>query len=63
MNAEDSASAQVARYLSRALIELGHEVRLITGTLHDGGVNGVSGYNASRQILRGAKRLGRSSVS
>ncbi|MCH8935447.1 MAG: glycosyltransferase family 4 protein [Gemmatimonadetes bacterium] len=29
-------SAQVARYLSRALIELGHEVRLITGTLHDG---------------------------
>ena len=29
-------SAQVARYLSRALIDLGHEVRLITGTLHDG---------------------------
>ena len=29
-------SAQVARYLSRALIELGHEVHLITGTLHDG---------------------------
>ena len=29
-------SAQVARYLSRALIELGHEVRLITGTLRDG---------------------------
>ena len=29
-------SAQVARYLSRALIELGHEVRLITGTLDDG---------------------------
>ncbi len=29
-------SAQVARYLSRALIEQGHEVRLITGTLHDG---------------------------
>ena len=29
-------SAQVARYLSHALIELGHEVHLITGTLHDG---------------------------
>jgi glycosyltransferase involved in cell wall biosynthesis len=29
-------SAQVARYLSRALIGLGHEVRLITGTLDDG---------------------------
>ena len=29
-------SAQVARYLSRALIELGHDVHLITGTLHDG---------------------------
>jgi glycosyltransferase involved in cell wall biosynthesis len=29
-------SAQVARYLSRALIELGHEVHLITGTLRDG---------------------------
>jgi len=29
-------SAQVARYLSRALSELGHEVRLITGTLRDG---------------------------
>ena len=29
-------SAQVARYLSRALIELGHEVHLTTGTLHDG---------------------------
>ena len=29
-------SAQVARYLSRALTELGHEVRLITGTLLDG---------------------------
>ena len=29
-------SAQVARYLSRALIELGHEVCLITGTLDDG---------------------------
>ncbi len=29
-------SAQVARYLSRALIELGHDVRLITGTLRDG---------------------------
>ena len=29
-------SAQVARYLSQALIELGHEVRLITGTLRDG---------------------------
>ncbi|GMR14291.1 MAG: hypothetical protein BMS9Abin29_2538 [Gemmatimonadota bacterium] len=29
-------SAQVARYLSRALIGLGHEVRLITGTLRDG---------------------------
>jgi len=29
-------SAQVARYLSRALLELGHEVRLITGTLLDG---------------------------
>ena len=29
-------SAQVARYLSRALIELGHDVLLITGTLHDG---------------------------
>ena len=28
-------SAQVARYLSRALIELGHEVHLTTGTLHD----------------------------
>ena len=28
-------SAQVARYLSGALIELGHEVHLITGTLHD----------------------------
>ncbi len=29
-------SAQVARYLSRALIESGHDVRLVTGTLHDG---------------------------
>ena len=29
-------SAQVARYLSRALIEQGHEVHLITGTLRDG---------------------------
>ena len=29
-------SAQVARYLSRALLELGHEVRLVTGTLRDG---------------------------
>ncbi len=29
-------SAQVARYLSRALIELGHEVHLATGTLRDG---------------------------
>ncbi len=29
-------SAQVARYLSRALIELGHEVRLITGTYPGG---------------------------
>ena len=29
-------SAQVARYLSRALIEQGHEVHLITGTLSDG---------------------------
>ncbi len=29
-------SAQVARYLSRALIELGHDVHLITGTLRDG---------------------------
>ncbi len=29
-------SAQVARYLSRALIELGHEVHLVTGTLLDG---------------------------
>ena len=29
-------SAQVARYLSRALIELGHEVLLVTGTLRDG---------------------------
>ena len=33
------------------------------GTHPGGGVNGVSGYNAARQILRGAKRLGRSSVS
>ncbi len=32
-------SAQVARYLSRALIELGHEVCLITGTLDDGDHN------------------------
>jgi len=29
-------SAQVARYLSRALIALGHEVHLVTGTLRDG---------------------------
>jgi len=29
-------SAQVARYLSRALIDQGHEVRLVTGTLDDG---------------------------
>ena len=29
-------SAQVARYLSRALIDLGHEVHLVTGTLRDG---------------------------
>jgi glycosyltransferase involved in cell wall biosynthesis len=29
-------SAQVARYLSRALLELGHDVHLITGTLRDG---------------------------
>ncbi len=29
-------SAQVARYLSTALIQMGHEVRLITGTLDDG---------------------------
>jgi len=29
-------SAQVARYLSRALIESGHEVHLIAGTLRDG---------------------------
>ena len=29
-------SAQVARYLAHALIELGHEVHLITGTLLDG---------------------------
>ncbi len=29
-------SAQVARYLSRALLELGHEVCLFTGTLRDG---------------------------
>jgi glycosyltransferase involved in cell wall biosynthesis len=29
-------SAQVARYLSRALLGMGHEVRLITGTLRDG---------------------------
>lgn len=29
-------SAQVARYLSRALIDLGHDVRLISGTLRDG---------------------------
>jgi phytoene dehydrogenase-like protein len=33
------------------------------GTHPGGGVNGVSGYNAARQILRGAKRLRRSSVS
>ena len=32
-------SAQVARYLSRALIDLGHEVHLITGTLRDGDPN------------------------
>jgi glycosyltransferase involved in cell wall biosynthesis len=29
-------SAQVARYLSRALIDLGHDVHLATGTLRDG---------------------------
>jgi glycosyltransferase involved in cell wall biosynthesis len=29
-------SAQVARYLSRALLALGHDVHLITGTLRDG---------------------------
>ena len=29
-------SAQVARYLSRALMDLGHEVHLISGTLRDG---------------------------
>jgi glycosyltransferase involved in cell wall biosynthesis len=29
-------SAQVARYLSRALIGLGHDVHLLTGSLHDG---------------------------
>ena len=29
-------SAQVARYLSRALIELGHDLHLVTGTLRDG---------------------------
>ena len=29
-------SAQVVRYLSRALMELGHEVHLATGTLSDG---------------------------
>jgi D-inositol-3-phosphate glycosyltransferase len=29
-------SAQVARYLSRALIDLGHEVHLLTGSLYDG---------------------------
>lgn len=29
-------SAQVVRYLSRALIDLGHEVHLVTGTLDDG---------------------------
>ena len=29
-------SAQVARYLSTALIQMGHEVHLITGTLNDG---------------------------
>ena len=29
-------SAQVARYLSRSLLDLGHEVHLVTGTLKDG---------------------------
>jgi glycosyltransferase involved in cell wall biosynthesis len=29
-------SAQVARYLSRALLDLGHDVHLLTGTLRDG---------------------------
>ena len=29
-------SAQVARYLSRALLESGHDVHLVTGTLRDG---------------------------
>lgn len=29
-------SAQVARYLSRALMDLGHDVHLLTGSLHDG---------------------------
>ncbi len=29
-------SSQVARYLSRALMDLGHSVHLLTGSLHDG---------------------------
>ena len=29
-------SAQVVRYLSRALMDLGHDVHLLTGSLHDG---------------------------
>ena len=37
-------SAQVARYLSRALIEQGHEVHLITGTLRDGDPQQVAGH-------------------